>query len=62
MGDDNTYTITIGEADPISHGAIPNMTYTFHTSLTDTASLAHLQKEDYPIAYLLIMVQEIYCM
>tara|TARA_B100000212_G_scaffold337628_1_gene312805 strand:+ start:7785 stop:8087 length:303 start_codon:yes stop_codon:yes gene_type:complete len=38
MGDDNTYTITIGEADSDSTWSDPNMTYTFDTSLTDTAS------------------------
>ena len=38
MGDDNTHTITIGEADPDLTWSDPNMTYTFHTSLTDTAS------------------------
>ena len=38
MGDDNTYTITIGEADSDSTWSDSNLTYTFDTSLTDTAS------------------------
>ena len=32
MGDDNTYTITIGEADSDSTWSDSNMTYTFDTS------------------------------